>query len=229
MSFNGFSQKTLDFLFENRLKNSKSWFEEHRKDYEDDVLAPLRELVIEMTPTMLKIDPLFTVAPAVNKTISRIHRDIRFSHDKSIYRDEMWFTFMRNKKFWQGLPGYYFIFGAWGFSCGVGYYEASKESLEAFRGMVLAREASFKKAYDTYKGQDLFVLRGDRYKKTKFPDQPEHIREWLDLKNIDFEYTTNDYDLLFSPALTKFLSEGFITLKPIYEFICRIEERKKLK
>ena len=115
MPFEGFSRKTLDFLVENRIQNSRSWFEEHRQDYNAYVLAPLRELVLALTPTMLKIDPLFTVEPSVNKTIARIYRDTRFSRDKSLYRDEMWITFMRNKRFWQGLPGYYFVFGPDGF------------------------------------------------------------------------------------------------------------------
>ena len=28
-----FTKQTLDFLFENRLHDSKAWFEEHKEDY----------------------------------------------------------------------------------------------------------------------------------------------------------------------------------------------------
>ena len=77
MPFEGFSRKTLDFLVENRIQNRKAWFEEHRGDYNRHVLTPLRELVTALTPAMLKIDPLFTVEPSVNKTIARIYRDVR--------------------------------------------------------------------------------------------------------------------------------------------------------
>ena len=227
MPFEGFSRKTLDFLVENRIQNSRFWFEEHRQDYNAYVLAPLRELVLALTPTMLKIDPLFTVEPSVNKTIARIYRDTRFSRDKSLYRDEMWITFMRNKRFWQGLPGYYFVFGPDGFSCGVGYYEAPRGLMDACRELVLSRDRAFLAVLRAYEGQSLFRLAGERYKRTKYPDEPENIRAWLDLKNIDFEAASKDFGLLFSPRLADVLADYFVCLKPMYTFICAAEERKK--
>lgn len=227
MSFDGLNRHTIDFLVENRLQNSKVWFEEHRREYQDFVLTPLVELVQALTPTMLKIDPLFTVEPKVNKSIARIYRDVRFSRDKLLYREEMWITFMRNKKFWQGLPGYYFVFGPSGFACGVGYYETSRESLDAFRSIVLSRDRSFLAMREAYEGQDLFRVSAERYKRTKYPDEPAEIREWLDLKNINFEYASKDFDLLYSPRLADFLGDAFIKLKPMYDFICTVEERKK--
>jgi uncharacterized protein (TIGR02453 family) len=227
MPFEGFSRETLDFLVENRIQNSKMWFEAHRPTYNEQVLTPLRELVIALTPAMLKVDPLFTVDPSVNKTIARIRRDVRFARDKSLYRDEMWITFMRNKKFWQGLPGYYFAFGPDGFACGVGYYEASRELMDAFRSMVLSRDKAFKAVLKAYKKQDIFILSDERYKRTKFPDEPENIRAWLDLKNINFEYSSKDFDLLFSPRLSVVLTDYFMQLKPMYDFICAAEQRKK--
>jgi uncharacterized protein (TIGR02453 family) len=227
MSFEGFSHKTLDFLVENRIQNSKVFFEEHRADYNEQVLNPLRELVRELTPTMLDIDPLFTVEPAVNKTIARIYRDVRFSRDKSLYRDEMWITFMRNKKFWQGLPGYYFAFGPDGFAYGVGYYEASADSMDVFRKMILKRDRAFTEMLSAYENQHQFRLEGERYKRTKYPDEPENIRYWLDLKNINFECSSKDFDLLFSKRLSGVLADGFTLLKPLYDFICAVETRRK--
>lgn len=226
MPFQGFNRETLDFLVENRIQNSKVWFGEHRDSYEKQVLEPLRELVTELTPTMLSIDPLFTVEPKVNKTIARIYRDVRFSRDKSLYREEMWITFMRNKKFWEGLPGYYFVFGPDGFQYGVGYYEASRDSMEIFRTMIHNRDRAFKAVLKAYESQDTFRLTGQRYKRTKFPDEPEKIREWLDLKNVNFEHSSTDFGLLFSPALADALKDGFLKLKPMYEFICAVEAKR---
>lgn len=103
------------------MRDSKSWFEEHRADYERLVLLPMRALVEDLTSTMLGIDPELTVDPAVNKTISRIYRDTRFSRDRLLFRSGMWITFMRKKKFWEGLPGFYFLFSPQDFCIGVGY------------------------------------------------------------------------------------------------------------
>lgn len=229
MAFEGFRARTLDFLFENRLNNSKAWFEDHRAEYESAVLNPLRELVAALTPAMLRIDPELTVEPKVNKTISRIYRDVRFSRDKSLFRDEMWISFMRKKKFWEGLPGFYFMLGSYGFRYGVGYYEASADSMECFREMVLRREKHFLDVLSAFEGQNDFKLIGERYKRTKFPDEPEHIRAWLDLKNLDFECASKNFPLLFSPELAPALADGFTRLRPEYDFICAVEERKKRK
>ena len=43
-----FSREALDFLMENKLRDSKEWFREHRKDYDRLVLLPMRQLVLEL-------------------------------------------------------------------------------------------------------------------------------------------------------------------------------------
>ena len=103
-----FSQKSLDFLFENRLHDSKEWFLEHKNEYETLVKAPLVELSAALGPVMLELDPQLTTDPAVGKTISRIRRDTRFTHDKSLYRDNMWIVYKRGKMYGREVPGLYF-------------------------------------------------------------------------------------------------------------------------
>jgi hypothetical protein len=61
------------------------------------------------------------------------------------------------------------------------------------------------------------------YKRSKFPDQPENLRLWLDRKNIYFESVQNDFKLAFSRELPGVLERGFRLLKPIYDFLCTVE------
>jgi uncharacterized protein (TIGR02453 family) len=224
--FAGFSRQAVDFLFENRLHDSRAWFEEHREEYNRLVLTPLRSLVVALTPTMLQIDPQFTVDPTVNKTIARIYRDVRFSKDKSLFRDSTWITFMRNKRFWAGLPGYYFWLGQNGFSYGFGYYEASTESMRLMREMILKNDRAFRPAFRAMENQSRFAVGGPRYKRSKYPGQPPELRQWLDVKSISFDCESHDETLLFSPALADALREGFLQLKPVYDFILAVEARR---
>jgi hypothetical protein len=53
---------------------------------------------------MLSIDPYFDVHPAINRTISKIYRDTRFSNDKSPFKTTMWITFKRPEKNWKDAP-----------------------------------------------------------------------------------------------------------------------------
>lgn len=105
--FQGFAQEGLNFLQQVCIENDKAWFDEHRFIYERSLLTPFRALVDDLAPAMLEIDPLLETRPAIGKTLSRIHRDTRFSHDKSLYRSRMWLTFKRSAKNWIDAPAYF--------------------------------------------------------------------------------------------------------------------------
>ena len=106
--FEGFSKDSIVFLRELKKNNNKQWFESHKSDYEALLLAPLKNLVSDLGDFMLSIDNFFEVTPSVNKTISRIYRDTRFSHDKSPYKTSLWITFKRPQKDWKDAPAYFF-------------------------------------------------------------------------------------------------------------------------
>ena len=69
-NFQGFSKATIKFFNNLKANNNKTWFENHRKEYEADILNPMRALVSDLSGHMLKIDSLFEVTPAIDKTIS---------------------------------------------------------------------------------------------------------------------------------------------------------------
>lgn len=105
--FTGFTQDGLTFLQQISQNNNKEWFEEHRAIYDSHLLQPMRKLVTDLSSDMLMIDELFETRPAIGKTISRMNRDTRFSHDKSLYRNNLWLTFKRSRKNWTDAPTYF--------------------------------------------------------------------------------------------------------------------------
>ena len=229
MKYIPFSLKTTQFLIENRLMDSREWFRENKERYNKLVLAPFAELVERLAPDMLEIDPQLITEPRVDRTISRIYRDVRFSKDKLLYRDNMWFVFMREKKLYEGPPCFYFDMGPKGFSYGMGYYQASTASMASIRKLALDGAAPFKKADKSLRSQSLFYMDGDAYKKSKYPDEPEHLRQWLDKKSMSFNCHSDDFDLLYSDRLAGTLLEGFRTLKPIYDFLWLAEAQKEVR
>lgn len=222
-----FSQQTLDFLFENRLHDSREWFAEHREPYQQLVLEPLRQIVRDLTPAMLELDRNFVTEPRVDKTISRIWRDTRYSRDPSLYRDSMWIIFKRGGKMHgTDYPGIFFEITCDGFHYGCGFYHASTGYLETMRSLILENAPEFQQAQKAYLGQDVFRMEGDCYKRPHYPQHPEALREWLERRGISFNAENHDLSLLFSDGLTQFLLDDLRKLFPIYRFLLFTAEKE---
>ena len=59
MAFHGFSAEGVDLLQLNRLQNSKEFYDAHKDEIKRLSIRPFHELIAEMTPEMVKIDPQF--------------------------------------------------------------------------------------------------------------------------------------------------------------------------
>jgi uncharacterized protein (TIGR02453 family) len=83
-SFSGFRPAALTFLRALRRNNRREWFEANRATYERELKAPLKALVEELDVRFAELAPEFEGDP--KSSLFRIHRDIRFSKDKSPYK-----------------------------------------------------------------------------------------------------------------------------------------------
>jgi len=184
------------------------------------------ELVTILAPVMLSIDDLLICEPKVDKTISRIYRDTRFSKDKSFYRDHMWCSFKRDKKLFPGFPEFFFDLSPVGFCYGFGYYAAGADSMNSIKELILSGDKDFEKVLKSSEKQDVFVMEGECYKRSKYPDKPADLRAWLDRKSIYFIHNSEDFKLLFSEKLAGMLAEDYKILEPVYRFILKAELRK---
>ena len=80
MAFHGFSAEGVDLLQLNRLQNSKEFYDAHKDEIKRLSIRPFHELIAEMTPEMVKIDPQFVTVPS--RMVSRVRRDPRYTKDK---------------------------------------------------------------------------------------------------------------------------------------------------
>src|SRR5579863_23007 len=78
-----FSSDATEFLRELELNNNRPWFETSRKRFEASVMEPLEALAGVMIERMKELDPTISMQP--KETLSKIHRDVRLSKDKSLY------------------------------------------------------------------------------------------------------------------------------------------------
>lgn len=223
--FNGFSQQGLKFLVDVRQHNSKEWFDENRHIYDEQLLTPTRTLVEQLSRTMLVIDDSFETRPAIGKTISRLNRDTRFSHDKSRYRSRIWITFKRISKDWKDAPVYFFEMSPDMYRYGLGYYSASRQTMDLFRELINDNPKRFLKVAGCCKPP--FELYGESYKRPLIKGQPENIANWYNRKSFSVMATSYDVEALFDADLIGQLERGFMALEPLYHYLMEVEKLKR--
>ena len=221
-SFDGFSTNSFRFLRNLRENNYKEWFELHKSDYQDYILKPLQALASELGPFMLSIDPYFEVTPALNRTISRIYRDIRFSKDKSPYKTSHWITFKRPRKEWKDFPAYFFEISPNSYRYGMGFYSASRETMDNFRNNIDSNPQTFLSAISFYARQNIFTIEGEEYKRPLKADTSTELQDWYNRKNF---YLVSNKQIEGSNINENLISDlvyGFEIMAPFYHYLCKI-------
>lgn len=220
--FNGFSPATFHFLINLPNNNHKEWFELHKADYQDHVLKPLQALAAGLGPLMLSIDQDFEVTPSINKTISGIYRDTRFSKDKSPYKTSHWITFKRPGSDWQDYPAYFFEISPNSYRYGMGFYSASRVTMDRFRKGLDVNPARFLSATEFFSKQGVFTIEGEVYKRPLKTDLPEKLKDWYNRKNI---YLVSNKQIEGNSIEKELISElilGFKTIAPFYDYLCGV-------
>src|SRR5262245_40367894 len=82
--FGGFRPAAFQFLRDLARNNDKAWFEANRDVYEREVREPMRLFVEAMDARLGSIAPEIVGDP--RRSMFRIHRDVRFSRDKSPFK-----------------------------------------------------------------------------------------------------------------------------------------------
>lgn len=223
-AFAGIPQGAVEFLMELGNNNSKPWFEAHKAQYRALAVEPLAALVTALAPAMLAIDPEFETTPSVGKTISRIHRDVRFSKDKSPYRTAVWIVFKRACPDWKDRPCFFFEFTPEGRRHGMGFYGASSGTMDAFRRAVMEDPDAFRAVAEELEKAGIFKVEGESYKRPRIKDAPNDLAAWINRKSF---FLTRELPLdaaLFSPNLADDLLADFSAAAPLYRFIRRALE-----
>jgi uncharacterized protein (TIGR02453 family) len=130
--FSGFPPAAFDFLEGLAAHNDKAWFEARRDVWEEACLGPLRALVVELGAALQDEAPGLIADPRVGGSIFRIHRDTRFSKDKSPFKTHLGFFL------WEGerkatSPGLYIELGPRRMLVGGGLYAFDRDQLAAWR------------------------------------------------------------------------------------------------
>lgn len=214
--FPGFPEETVRFFLDLRFHNETSWFHAHREAYETYVRKPFSEFIEAMTPTVMRIADDMETRP--NKCLARINRDIRFTRDKSPYRDHMWMLFRRSGEEREHAVMYWFELSPEVVEWGVGFWGYNRPAMDALRERMVKKPAEVRRVLRRCGIPDETLhIYGDRYKSMKPPaGMSADLAMLYPCKEIYVKRIGVPLAESYRPEIIDRVSEDFLRLKPLY-------------
>lgn len=137
MSTELFPFVTEKFLRELSKNNNKEWFAKNKSRFENEFLIPASNFVVELGEQIQQFAPNVIAIPQIDKSIFRLHRDMRFSKDKKPYKTNLGIYIWEGALPRMECPGFYFHIEPGEIFWGSGIYKFSSNQLDKFREIVL--------------------------------------------------------------------------------------------
>ncbi|KPN20178.1 hypothetical protein AO715_09780 [Xanthomonas sp. Mitacek01] len=217
-----FTDKSFKFLRALARHNEKPWFEAHRKDYEAHVRQPFLRLIGDLQPDVAAVSPHFRAdTRTVGGSLFRIHRDARFSNDKSPYKTWQGARLFHERRRETAAPSFYVHLQPGGSFVGAGLWHPESDTQRKVRQFIVDNPGSWKAAAHGAKLRKRFefetsemLVRPPR----GFDPQFEFID---DLKHRNWVFwRTLDDDTMTGPKLRQTIAADLVALGPFVDYLC---------
>jgi uncharacterized protein (TIGR02453 family) len=214
-------QTSLNFLKELKKNNSREWFEQNNKIYQaykDDIISFTENLLLELAKFDLSIANANLIP---KKCLTRVNRDLRFSKDKTPYKNYVLIVFNKNAP--HGNTAGYFIHVEPG-NCmvGGGIWQTTPEYLKKIRQEISYSFEEINGIISSKQFQETFPSgiqgQGKLKKFTGFPEENEKIIELLKMKGFCTKEVISD-NVLTSKDAIKTIINYFDTTKPLIDYL----------
>ena len=215
-----FNEDFIAFFQELELNNSKHWFENNRKRYENSIKKPFKNFVLELRDSLQELYPETDLSDKYS--IMRLNRDIRFGNDKTPYKTHMACMIMPQGKRDKTRPGFYLQANHRDIRVYSGAHELEKEQLYAIRDHIKNNLREFNSLILDRKFSAIFgEIQGEKHK--RLPPEFKNIESEQPLianKNF-YWYFKLDPQFIKSDKLIDRLIENYQTTLPLNRFFER--------
>lgn len=214
----------LDFFRNLKTNNNKNWFDANKKNYEQNVKAPVAELLGVMSEKFAALGMPLISAPKISTF--RINRDIRFSANKEPYKTNMGllFPFSPTQVMIRDMsaPCFYFHIepDSTYFVAG-GLHMPQPEQLKRIRDKIVEdhKELELIITNKAVKKEYPKILDGEQLKRVPRGYPADHPREeWLRLKEYIL-YCDLDEKTVLSKELPDVLARKAAAMLPFLEYL----------
>jgi uncharacterized protein (TIGR02453 family) len=179
------------FLRDLQHHNDREWFKANKPRYEADARTPALDFVAAFGAHLGKISKHFVADPRPSGgSMFRIHRDTRFSKDKSPYKTHVGLHFRHASARDAHAPGFYLHLEPGGCFAGAGIWHPNGETVTAIRDAMVADPTAYRRLLSRKAFARDWRLGGESLKRAPRGYDPEH--ELIDeLKRKDFIAVTD--------------------------------------
>jgi uncharacterized protein (TIGR02453 family) len=211
-------KSSLDFLIQLKENNNKPWFDAHKPAY----LKELNHIEIfadALLHELSKTDVLET--PTGKKSVYRIYRDIRFSHDKTPFKTFWGGSYTRATKERRG--GYYFHLEKGNTFFAGGFWGPNAADLKRIRSEFAHDPEPFRKILDSKSFVDSFgTLQGEQLKTApKGFDIHHEAIDLLRYKQFLLIQRFTDEQVL-SPLFLELALDSFKNMRPFFDYMSEV-------
>lgn len=215
-----FSTEFVDFFKGLAANNSKEYFDDHRSTYHKYVKDPWYAFVDQTIERLSKTEP--EIAHLQTKdAVFRIHRDIRFSKDKTPYKLHLSAIFSPGGRKNMRIPGMYLQLGIGETWMGGGMYAPDKDDIQAIRTAILNNPKKFQdiinvKSFVEHFGEvkgDVNKIIPKEFKEAAKTNKYLLNKQWYYMKEFE-----DGEKLIMSPDLLDQVEDHFISGKPFNDF-----------
>ena len=215
------NQTSLNFLTELKNNNSREWFEQNKvqyQSYKDDIIQFTEKLLLELA----KIDPSISNANLEpKKCLTRVNRDLRFSKDKTPYKNYVLIVFNKNTRH-GNTAGYFVHIEPGNCMVGGGIWQTTPDYLKKIREEINYSFEEINGIITSEQFKTIFPsgLQGQNNKKkfTDFYEENDPFVELLKMKGFCTKEIISD-SILTSKDAVKTIINYFETTKPLIDYL----------
>ena len=219
LPFTGFSRDMVPFYRELVENNNKAWFEANRERFEKNVLEPARQYIEAMGLRLRELAPEVNAIPKVNKSLFKIHRDTRFSRDKTPFKDHLGIWMWEGSGHRMANSGFYFHIDRFELILGVGMHHFPDTLLQAYRDSVMhARYGpELREAIKTITRDPEIQVHGLHYKRVPRGYPADHpLADLLRHKGVYASMRQPHPEILYSAEFIEYSFSWFKKMLPLH-------------
>lgn len=216
-----FTDDTLAFLRDLRDNNDRDWFNENRARYDAHIKEPATRFIMDFEPHLHRISGQFLADPRpVGGSLFRIHRDTRFSKDKSPYKTHTGIRFPHAQNRDVHAPGFYLHVEPGGAFIGVGIWHPDNPTLKKIRDAIVDDPAAWKRTRDGKRMSARFEQGGETLTRAPRGYDADHPHA-DDLRRKDFvAYCPVKDEQLVDDAFMKEFAASCADAAPFVKYLC---------